>query len=70
MFRIVLVLAVLAIGFDAVVHQGLYTRNVWTNLVSLTDSAVNGAKRLTESAREENRATPPEPVQPRGSTGN
>lgn len=55
MFRIFLVLAIIAIGFDAVVHQGFYTRNIWTNLVSLTDSAVTGAKQLTENAREENR---------------
>lgn len=53
MFRIILVLAVLAIGYDAVVHQGIYTRNIWTNLVSLTNSAAEGARQLGQSAREE-----------------
>lgn len=55
MFRILLVLAVLAIGYDAVVHQGVYTRNLWTNLVSFTNSATEGAKQLVQNAREENR---------------
>ncbi|RDJ27182.1 hypothetical protein DWF00_09305 [Bosea caraganae] len=54
MFRLILIIAVLAIGYDAVVHQGAYTRNTWTNLVALTDSAVSGAKQLGQNAREEN----------------
>lgn len=58
MFRILLILAVLAIGYDAVVHQGTYTRNIWTNLVSLTDSAVQGAKQLGQNAREETNTRP------------
>ncbi len=53
MFRILLVLAVIAIGYDAIVHQGLYTRNVWTSVVGFTDSAVTGAKQLGQNAREE-----------------
>lgn len=55
MSRIILVLLVLAIGYDAVVHQGSYTRNIWANLVSLTDSAIEGAKQLGQNMREENR---------------
>lgn len=53
MFRILLVLVVIAIGYDAVVHQGLYTRNVWTSVVGFTDSAVTGAKQLGQDVREE-----------------
>jgi hypothetical protein len=53
MFRILLIIAVIAIGYDAVVHQGLYTRNVWTSVVGLTDSAVTSAKQIGQSAREE-----------------
>ena len=37
MFRILLIIAVIAIGYDAVVHQGHYTRNVWTSVVGLTE---------------------------------
>jgi hypothetical protein len=55
MFRIILVLALIAVGYDAVVHQGFYTRNIWTNVVNLTDSAVNGARQLGQNAREESR---------------
>lgn len=46
MFRILLVVVVLLIGFDAVVHQGMYTRSIWTSIVGLTDSAVSGARDL------------------------
>ena len=53
MFRILLLLAVIAIGYDAVVHQGLYTRNAWTSIVELTDSAMSGARQLGQNAREE-----------------
>lgn len=55
MFRVLLVIALIAVGYDAVVHQGAYTRNIWTNLVELTDSVVNGARQLGQSASEENR---------------
>ena len=53
MFRILLIIAVIAIGYDAVVHQGLYTRNMWTNVVGLTDSAVASAKQMSQNVREE-----------------
>lgn len=53
MFRILLIIAVIAIGYDAVVHQGLYTRNVWTSIVGLTDSAVTSARQLGQDARED-----------------
>ncbi len=53
MFRLLLIIAVLAIGYDAIVHQGAYTRSAWTSLVSVTDSAVAGARQLGQSAREE-----------------
>jgi hypothetical protein len=57
MFRILLIIAVIAIGYDAVVHQGHYTRNVWTSVVGLTDSAVTSARQLGQSAREETGTT-------------
>lgn len=53
MFRILLLVAVILIGYDAIAHQGIYTRNVWTSIVGLTDSAVTGAKQLGQEAREE-----------------
>jgi hypothetical protein len=53
MFRILLIIAVIAIGYDAVAHQGYYTRSVWTRVVGLTDSAVTSAKQIGQSAREE-----------------
>ncbi|PTM42301.1 hypothetical protein [Bosea sp. 124] len=53
MFRILLIIAVIAIGYDAVAHQGFYTRNAWASVVGLTDSAVTGAKQLGQNAREE-----------------
>ena len=55
MFRLLLIIAVLAIGYDAVVHQGVYTRNAWTSVVGVTDSAVNSARELGRSTREETR---------------
>ena len=53
MFRILLIIAVIAIGYDAVVHQGLYTRNAWSSVVGLTDSAVTSARQLGQNTREE-----------------
>ena len=53
MFRILLMIAVIAISYDAIVHQGLYTRNAWTSVVGLTDSAVTSAKQLGQNARED-----------------
>lgn len=44
MFRIFLVIIVLVIGYDAVVHQGAYTREAWDGISRLTNSAVEGAK--------------------------
>jgi hypothetical protein len=55
MFRLLLIVAVLAIGYDAVVHQGANTRNVWTSVVGVTDSAVNSARELGRNTREETR---------------
>ena len=57
MFRILLIVAVIAIGYDAVVHQGFYTRNAWTSVVGLTDSAVSHARQLGERVKEETRST-------------
>lgn len=55
MFRLLLIIAVLLIGYDAVVHQGAYTRNAWSSVVGLTDSAVSSAKQFGERPREETR---------------
>lgn len=44
MFRILLIIAVIAIGFDAVVHQGAYTREIWLGLVGLTNSLLGSVK--------------------------
>jgi hypothetical protein len=56
MFRLLLIIAVLAIGYDAVVHQGAYTRSAWTSVVGLADSAVTNAKNMSGTAREEPRS--------------
>lgn len=56
MFRLLLIIAVLAIGYDAVVHEGAYTRNAWTSVVGITGSAMSGAKQIGERAREETRS--------------
>lgn len=50
MFRILLVIAVLAIGYDAVVHQGAYTRDLWSKAVGATERVVDEAKRVSERA--------------------
>ena len=55
MFRILLLVAVIAIGYDAVVHQGLYTRNAWSSLVGMTDSAISSARQLGDGTRDQNR---------------
>jgi hypothetical protein len=55
MFRLLLIIAVLAIGYDAVVHQGSYTRSAWASVVGVTDSAVTNAKQLGERTRDETR---------------
>jgi len=56
MSRILLTVLVLAIGYDAVVHQGAYTRSAWASLVGVTDAAVTGAKQIGERARDETRS--------------
>ena len=46
MFRILLIIIVLAIGYDAVMHQGFYTRSIWDNIVGLVTSARNDAQKI------------------------
>lgn len=50
-FRLLLVIVVLVVGYDAIVHQGAYTRDAWNSIVRLTSSSVEGAKELGERAR-------------------
>jgi hypothetical protein len=50
-FRLLLIIIVLVVGYDAVVHQGAYTRDAWNSIVRLTGSSVEGAKELGERAR-------------------
>lgn len=59
MFRILLLVAVILIGYDAIAHQGLYTRNGWASVVGLTESAVTSARQLGQDTREE-----PAPIRP------
>lgn len=59
MFRILLLVAVILIGYDAIANQGLYTRNAWASVVGLTESAVTSAKQLGQDTREE-----PAPIRP------
>ena len=59
MFRILLLVAVILIGYDAIAHQGLYTRNAWDSVVGLTESAVTSAKQLGQDTRGE-----PAPIRP------
>ncbi|CAH1675781.1 conserved hypothetical protein [Hyphomicrobiales bacterium] len=51
MFRLLLIVIVLVVGYDAIVHQGAYTRDAWNSIVRLTHSSVEGAKELGERAR-------------------
>ncbi|MCR4521198.1 MULTISPECIES: hypothetical protein [Bosea] len=51
MFRLLLIIIVLVIGYDAVVHQGAYTRDAWNSVARLTNSSVEGARELGERAR-------------------
>ena len=51
MFRVLLLVIVLIVGYDAVVHQGAYTRDSWNSIVRLTQSSVEGARDLGERAR-------------------
>ena len=57
MFRLLLIIIVLVVGYDAVVHQGAYTREAWNGIVRLTDSSIDGAKQLGERVRDESRST-------------
>lgn len=54
--RILLIILVLAIGYDAVAHQGAYTRNVWASLVEFAGSAVSGARDAADEVRDQPRA--------------
>ena len=51
MFRLLLIIIVLVVGYDAIVHQGAYTRDAWNSIVRLTGSSVEGARELAERAR-------------------
>jgi hypothetical protein len=51
-FRVLLLIIVLVVGYDAIVHQGAYTRDAWNSIVRLTQSSVEGAKDLGERARQ------------------
>lgn len=51
MFRLLLIVIALVVGYDAVVHQGAYTRDAWNSIVRLTSSSVEGAKELGERTR-------------------
>ncbi|MGO4175161.1 hypothetical protein [Bosea sp. TAF32] len=53
MFRLLLIILVLVIGYDAVAHQGAYTREAWNAVTRLTGSAIEGAKGLGERARDD-----------------
>jgi hypothetical protein len=53
MARILLVIAVIAIGYDAVVHQGAYTRDLWYKAVGATERVVDEAKRVGERKPDE-----------------
>ena len=50
-FRLLLIIIVLVVGYDAVVHQGAYTRDAWNSIVRLTGSSVEGAREFGERAR-------------------
>ncbi len=51
MFRVLLLVIVPIVCYDAVVHQGAYTRDAWNSIVRLTQSSVEGARDLGERAR-------------------
>lgn len=57
MFRLLLVIVILVVGYDAVVHQGAYTRQAWDSIVRLTHSSVEGAKQLGERVRDDTRSS-------------
>ena len=49
--RALLLIAVLLIGYDAIVHQGAYTRSAWDRLTNLTNAAVDGARDVGSPTR-------------------
>ena len=51
MLSLLLIIIVLVVGYDAIVHQGAYTRDAWNSIVRLTGSSVEGARELGERAR-------------------
>lgn len=53
MFRLLLIIAVVAIGYDAVIHHGAYTRNAWDSVVGITGSAVDSAKQLGDRVKDD-----------------
>ena len=55
MFRLLLIIIVLVVGYDAIVHQGAYTRDLWSKAVGATERVVDEAKRVGEPAPD----TPP-----------
>lgn len=48
MSRILLTVLVLAIGYDAVVHEGAYTRSIWSSVVGLTGAAVDSVRQHSD----------------------
>ncbi|WP_353187271.1 hypothetical protein [Bosea sp. (in: a-proteobacteria)] len=52
MFRVLLIIIVLVVGYDAVMHQGANTREASHRLGLLPLSSVEGARELGERARE------------------
>lgn len=46
MFRILLIIVVLGVGYDAVANQGAYTRSIWNSIVGLVTSAKNDAQKI------------------------
>lgn len=56
MFRLLLLILVLVIGYDAIAHQGAYSRQAWDSIVRLTDSSVEGARQLGQRARDDMRS--------------
>lgn len=56
MLRILLVIAVIAIGYDAIVYQGAYTRSAWASVVGATEHASDKAREIGQNARDEIRS--------------
>lgn len=56
MLRILLIVAVIAIGYDAVVYHGAYTRSAWASVVGATEHATDKAREIGQNAREDIRS--------------